>query len=70
MSPLPQIRCFGAWAEKNTFIALTWRWRDYIENFAEEARECRREWDGIFPSFPPYRGKNVDDYINERYRAV
>jgi hypothetical protein len=70
MSPLPQIRCFGGWAEKDTFVALTWRWRDHIEDFADEAKQCRREWDRLFAPTPPYKGKSIDDYLKERYRVV
>jgi hypothetical protein len=70
MAPLPQIRCFGGWAEKDTFVALTWRWRDDIHNFAEEAAECRREWDRLFPNNPPYRGATINDYIKQRYHVV
>lgn len=69
IAPLPQIRCFGAWAEINTFVALTWRWRDDIERFSEEALECRREWDRLFPDHAPYKGERIDDYIKERYRV-
>jgi hypothetical protein len=70
MAPLPQIRCFGAWAEKDEFMALTWQWRDDIHDFAAEAREARREWDRILSPYTPYRGKTIDDYISERYRVV
>ena len=49
ISPLPQIRCFGAWAEKDTFIALTWKWRDDINSFSDEAKECRRRVGPYFP---------------------
>ena len=70
VSPRPQIRCFGAWAEKNTFVALTWKWRDDIDRFSDEAKECRAEWNRIFPSCPPYRGKTLNDYITERCRVV
>jgi hypothetical protein len=70
ISPKPEIRCFGAWAEKDTFVALTWRWRDYIEKFSEEASECRAEWDRIFASYLPFKGNTIDDYIKERYRVV
>ena len=49
----PQIRCFGGCAEKDTFIALTWMWRDDIETFSAEALECRRCWDKLFPNHPP-----------------
>jgi len=69
-APHPQIRCFGAWAEKDVFVGLTWKWRDDISRFSEEAKECREEWDRIFPSHAPYRGTTVDDYIKNRYWAV
>ena len=70
ISPKPEIRCFGAWAEQDTFVALTWRWRDDIEKFSEEALECRRQWDRILPSCRPFKGSTIDDYIKERYRVV
>jgi hypothetical protein len=66
----PQIRCFGGWAEKDVFVALTWAWRDDIRKFSVEAEECRKDWDRLFPSCPPYVGKTIDDYIKERYRVA
>jgi hypothetical protein len=70
LSPLPQIRCFGGWAEQDTFIALTWQWRDDIEDFEEEARECRRGWDKLFPGTEPFKAETIDGYIKKRYRVV
>lgn len=70
LAPEPQIRCFGAWAEKDTFVALTWQYRDDIQSFSEEATECRRVWDKFFPDHSPYVGASIDDYITDRYRAV
>lgn len=71
MSPLPQIRCFGGWADKGVFIALTWQWRDDIDDFAAEAAECRKKWDEIFPLHPPFRGGTIDDYFDDdAYTAV
>jgi hypothetical protein len=65
MSPYPQIRCFGGWAEKGTFVALNWQWRDDIEDFALEAINSRKIWDSIFPCHPPFRGNTIDDYFKD-----
>jgi hypothetical protein len=70
LAPDPQIRCFGGWAEKDTFIALTWSYRDDIKEFSTEAKECRKEWDRIFGPLPPYRGESIHDYIKQRFRVV
>jgi hypothetical protein len=70
MSSRPQIRCFGGWAERDTFIALTWAYRDDIEDFVEEAEKCREIWDRILGPCLPFKGKNQHEYLSEHYELV
>jgi hypothetical protein len=69
IAPLPQIRCFGAWSEQDTFVALTWEYRDGID-FDAEAKRCRAVWDKFLSPCKPFHGRNPDDYLSDRFYAV
>jgi hypothetical protein len=70
IAPNPQIPCFGAFSERDTFIALTWSYRDQIEDFADEARKYREIWDRLLGPCAPFRGDSLDDYLSGNYFAV
>ncbi|MEP7173719.1 MAG: hypothetical protein ABI705_09555 [Aestuariivirga sp.] len=57
------IRCFGFFGGKNFFIALTWDYRENIEDFDEAVKECSDEWSRLFPTIPLFTGSNLDDYL-------
>ncbi len=76
--PKPGLRVFGAFAETDTFIALTWcprsvavSWagkkplgdRDSRE-FRDAILECKTAWRRFFPTYPPVTGDNLRDYIS------
>ncbi len=63
------IRCFGAFGDRNLFIALTWEYRETITDFDAEVRRCAKEWERLFGSIGRYRGKDLDDYLTG-YMAV
>lgn len=69
LAPRPQIRCFGAWAKKDMFVALTWEYRDDLD-FAAEACRCRKIWDRLFAPFVPFEGESLDEYLSANYYAV
>lgn len=68
-NPLPQIRIFGRFAEKDVFIALTWSerpelggptsraWRDAIVR-------CKTEWRNLFFAYDPFIGSSHHEYIS------
>lgn len=64
-SPYPQIRAFGGFAEKNVFVIVTWNYRDAIkDNFDGEVARCKTEWQKLFGNTPPFKGKNLDEYLS------
>jgi hypothetical protein len=64
-SPFPQIRAFGGFAEKNTFVLVTWNYRDAIENdFDGEVARCKMEWQKLFGNTPPFKGNGLNDYLS------
>ncbi|MEJ0076690.1 MAG: hypothetical protein WDO17_14800 [Alphaproteobacteria bacterium] len=64
-SPHPQIRAFGGFAEKDTFVAITWNYRDAIsDNFDAEVSRCKIEWQKLFGSTEPFKGKNLDEHLS------
>lgn len=69
IDPRPGIRCLGRFAEKDTFIALTW---DYRENFnwKYEIQRCKEVWKELFGTTPPLAGASLDDYLSGNYHAV
>ena len=63
------IRCFGCFAEKDLFIALTWNYRENITDFGVEVERCREAWDTLFSPLQPFKGANLDEYLSN-YMAV
>jgi hypothetical protein len=65
----PGIRAFGAFAEKDTFIALTWNCRESIRIFDDEVDLVASAWGDLFGSEPPFKGGSLDEYLTN-YRPV
>lgn len=65
----PGIRAFGAFAEKDTFIALTWNCREAIEIFDDEVESVANAWIDLFGSEDPFKGDTLDEYLTN-YRPV
>jgi hypothetical protein len=66
-APTPGIRAFGGFAEKDTFIALTWDYRENIDNWADEIEKCRTAWRELFGSRQPFSGATLDEYLTNYY---
>ncbi len=67
------IRCFGSFAGKDTFIALTWNYRENLCSAVDwkyAIAECKTTWAGLFGTLKPFKGKNLDEYLTENYRTV
>ena len=69
LDPTPGIRVLGGFSEPDTFIALTWCFREDMDFDAEVSRS-RGEWNKMFPGFEPQKGANVNAYITENYLTV
>lgn len=64
-APRPQIRAFGGFAERDTFVIVTWNYRDAIaDGFDEEVSRCKIEWQKLFGRTQPFKGKNLDEYLS------
>lgn len=69
LAPRPQLRIFGAFAERDVFVALTYQKRDLL-NFSLGVQRCRKQWDLLFPELEPVLSENVNDYISDAVVAV
>lgn len=60
----PGIRAFGAFSEKDKFIALTWEFREVIaDQFNEEVASAIAVWKDHFGVEEPYRGDHINAYL-------
>jgi hypothetical protein len=64
-APRPGIRAFGAFADFNTFVVLTWEYRDQIADFDDEVRNCIETWCDLFGNIPPFKKATLDEYLSE-----
>jgi hypothetical protein len=73
IDPRPGIRAFGGFSELDTFVALTWDYRENLEteeDWNAAIAQCRRAWDELFHPEPPFRGASLNEYLSDNYRAV
>ena len=70
LDPQPGMRAFGSFAEKDTFIALTWDYRENIDDWPDKVAECKAEWRKLFCDLSPFRGAHLDAYLSYNFRAV
>jgi hypothetical protein len=67
IAPKPGIRALGGFSEKDTFVALTWNWRESLDEpgaWAAEVGRCRAAWRELFAEKKPFHGANLDDYLS------
>lgn len=64
------VRLFGRFAARDLFIATNWSWRENLPNAAgitdrwrEEILTSKTAWNRLFPSYSPYNGTDINDYI-------
>lgn len=74
-APKPSIRVFGRFADTDCFVALGWKLRKELggpgsNEFRHEVRSCMAAWRRIFPSYDPFTGSTVDEYISEKAISV
>lgn len=67
--PKPQVRIFGAFAARDTFVALTYNKRHLLDFFFA-VRRCRSQWDHLFDESMPIVSENVNDYVSPPVTAV
>jgi hypothetical protein len=66
--PNPAIRVFGAFADCDLLILLTWAPRKGLD-FRNEVIRCRQEWDKLFPLHRPLIGTRVEDYVSKHFHV-
>jgi hypothetical protein len=73
ISPRPGMRVFGRFADKDLFIALTWAGRENLpgdKDWRNEREACKAAWRRLFPSYPPFIGESLNDYVSTNYHLV
>jgi hypothetical protein len=63
LQPPEGIRCFGCFADVDVFIALTWNYREAIEDFDDAVADCMQTWEKFFAPLTPHRGDTLDAYL-------
>lgn len=63
------IRAFGGFSEYNTFVLLTWEYREDILDFDAEVQRCKTEWRSLFGGIAPMRKARLNEYLSN-YQAV
>lgn len=70
LHPQPSIRIFGAFAERDLFIAVTYQPRARLTNvFHNAVTIARGQWDNLFPDHEPVYSEKIDDYVGQPYHA-
>lgn len=67
IDPIPGIRCLGGFGGKNLFVALTWNYRETLEDGEDwrvEIERCKSEWERFFDKIPRFQGATLNEYIS------
>jgi hypothetical protein len=69
LKPKPSLRIFGAFGQRDIFIALIWAKRTALgaaesEPWKEIIKQFKQEWRNYFNEFLPLAGSYPDDYIS------
>jgi len=69
LDPAPGIRVFGRFAEMDTFVAVTWEYRENINgrDFDAAVVRCINGWHKLFPTTPLFSGRNLNEYVSNFY---
>jgi hypothetical protein len=73
IDPNPGIRVMGCFADKDLFVALTMASREALatrHDWRNEREACKAAWRRLFPTYPPYTGASLNDYISANYLIV
>lgn len=67
--PKPGIRVFGRFIELDTFVALTWDYRENLNgrDFDDAVARCIREWQRLFPREHLFAGRSLNEYLTNFY---
>jgi hypothetical protein len=73
IDPSPGIRIMGRFADRDLFIAITKARREDLPTQREwrnEREACKAAWRRLFPSYEPYSGASLNDYISANFHVV
>jgi hypothetical protein len=69
LDPRPGVRALGRFSEPNTFVALTWNYREIVD-WAPEIESCKATWESLFGQLAPFKGRTINEYITYNAEAV
>jgi hypothetical protein len=67
IDPKPGVRVLGCFAEKDTFVALTFNYRDNLANatdWRDERERCKAAWRKLFLTYEPLKEDCLDEYVS------
>jgi len=64
-APQPGIRALGAFADFNTFVVLSWEFREKITSFDDEVQNCIDCWEEFFGNISPFKTDQLSKYLSE-----
>jgi hypothetical protein len=72
-TPKPGIRVLGCFGDLDLFIALTKAGREDLatdEAWRNEREACKAAWRRLFPTYQPFSGATLNDYISSNFHIV
>jgi hypothetical protein len=73
IDPHPGIRVMGCFADRDLFIALTYAGREALrtrQDWRNEREACKAAWRRLFPTYKPYTGANLNEYVSTNFYIV
>jgi hypothetical protein len=73
IDPNPGIRVMGCFADRDLFVALTYASREALQtrhDWRNEREACKAAWRRLFPTYAPYAGVSLDDYVSTNLYIV
>jgi hypothetical protein len=73
IDPHPGIRVIGCFADRDLFIALTYTGREDLptsRDWRNEREACKAAWRRLFPTYTPFTGASLNDYISAHFYVV
>ncbi len=58
------IRCLAGFAGYNSLVALTWNYRELIDDWTTFIESGETVWRSLFANLQPYSGENLDAYLS------
>lgn len=71
--PRPAIRVFGGFAEKDVFVAVTWKWRKELDDdkkFGRAVLQALGAWNDILPDSKPLYKEDLNDLLGSKFTIV